>query len=565
MPGAPQVPFDAEALPADALVVRLPPSGRVLVSMPPSLSGSPLATVVAVMIHPRTGAFALQRLRTPVTVFAHVPLGQIWLVGIPSFADPIEIDGPVHADDDVLVELRGRAMTTFTGTLLHAGKPAAAWQGHLDLGAGFATDDAGRFHSVKETDDLAADCTTITLHSRRDDGSRWHAVWRGTLAAGIDRHELGELVLQPEPEPQLLVAGRIVAAAGLDDLRLWIDGARASEVQWRVRTDGHFTGHFTGHGTAPVNPQLRVHSPHHLGAAPIPFAPGQTDLVVTLPPAVRVVLPVRVTAREQSLVHRARLRRLDQDANVTPTSQARSTEAGAVPRGPKTADGQRRWSARDGLTFTWPALAPGRYELSLQHPCREEPWRRWTVEIATTGGELRLAPIEAPALQVVRLRLPRPPIDFYDLEQPRIVGTDPSQGPISTIAEGDDAVLLVSTGPVDVRITKHGFRAHELRAVAADAEVSMAPGIPVELVFTGLPTNSQGTWSCSLSAIAEPELQCLQAFRGDRARFLLPAPGRYRLRLEEPQADDAEAMQLAPDVIDVTEQGGTFAVHARPR
>ena len=235
----PGLPFDGEALPAEPLVRRLPPTGAVRVRFAANAPLGGAGQTVILFADDPTALADEQRGgwreadEAGVAVFAHVPLGQRFVVRT-WFGNWHQqpFDGPTSPGEVVDVALgpkpdaallAGRFVdptgTPLPGIVLtglfelQTAHGSIGFTGELQAGAD------GTFLAVFEPGELQA----TTLVERSDDAPLRHAtVPATTLVAG--RQSLGDVVLQHGP---CLVSGRFV-----------VDGAgRVRRLRWHVELE----------------------------------------------------------------------------------------------------------------------------------------------------------------------------------------------------------------------------------------------------------------------------------------------------------------------------------------
>lgn len=322
-----------DALPAEMLVLTLPPCGSVVAILPAG-PGFEKESFTLQEVDARLWTTHDERCRDGRVEFANVGLGvryriRSWRLGMER-----QFDGPKQPGEVVTVVLAdGEDAAVLVGTAHDAaGAPIAGKSLLLDavLRRGTAqvdarTDDVGRF--AFRSRELGADVeiltATIALGSKWAVGSEAAAIGPRTLKAG--RNELGVVQLVDSP---LLVSVRLVldGEALPAYLHPVVEQCAIGGTQWaevaglQHERDG---SKFTLRGPAPAGRRLRIHFGNEvfLRGGPREFVAGATDLELAavlgvefaacvrfdeaVPPHIEVeMVPLRVEPEMVALVQR---------------------------------------------------------------------------------------------------------------------------------------------------------------------------------------------------------------------------------------------------------------------
>ncbi len=491
LPGVtePGVVFDPAAPPAEAIELRLPPYGSVVVRA--EHAGKPLPGFRTAWMaaareqqeppgmpqswfgrHARTRVVAAVG-RDGTARFPFVPLGQQYRFGSDVIGGvDVTQPGPLTAGQQVEVVLSPRddAML-LAGTLLGPDRrPIADDAVHVRCSgpqvrsnAQVHTGGDGRFvvNLGSPRKDNRVDRLAFEQHGK-DASPRCVEVAGRTLRAGLE--ELGELVLA---EGTTIVAGRIVAGGEpfREPLSLRIERHEPSPggrpARWR-RLDGTLEHHdgdggFGIRGTAPpARYRLVVQSDRVLPIAPIEFVPGTTDLVVAVDRGQGLAASVLLAARAPAEFVTAAL---------VPTSAPR-----ALAEQPRTGrlEQQLERSNRERHHVAWPAIPAGSYTLELRLWAVAEPLLVIpdVVLPPPPGGDPRLVDLDLrPVVRVVTLALceadGRTAVDGQAVVFPTVQASASEW--LGYHAWSQPARLLLPAGPFDVLVAVEGFRPQPLR------------------------------------------------------------------------------------------------------
>lgn len=507
----PGVAFDRDAPPQEPIVLRLPPTGRVLARL--LHAARPLqANVQFTAFRGAEGSAEARNRATPSTpdadgwaTWPHVALGGMLHVVARIDNTTVEVDteAPQLPGQEVRVDLSTAALITLCGrfvgpdgapfvqTTVNTSYSAAARMGSIRL----QTDAQGRFRwFVGEPKAQPASLQSFVVIHAAPDGTPLRAdVAPRPLAAG--ENELGDVQLVAG---QLILAGRFVYDGAqrppkvVPSFDFAIEAladrpGSAGEERWNMvhglaqirRPDGTFE--LRG-GTRPVRHRLVVRSQDYLPFEPIEFRLGTKDLSVALDTGHALLAVCNVPDGMPPRLFAGVLRRTGEgaaDGKRWPSTPARGES------GP--------------FELRWPAVPAGTYALDVLATGQERPFA--TIDDVVVplppGGDARLLAIdvlaEAATLQL-HLRPEGPP---------------PAQTPMGpTLAfvlpqandqhwqgievQGDDLVLPVPRGPIELLVLRSGYQPCRMQNVLREVTAALQPWPTVELRFAGLPPLPEG-------------------------------------------------------------------------
>ena len=495
--------LDPRALPTAPVELRLPPVGTIAVrrvvggrALVPRQLGLRLAKDA---VNRDLHEYAHQRDADADgwTWFRAVPLGEQFVVVAAAasapFAGPTN-DGEVvrhefaHTGDEIVllgrvVDERGAALSSVD---VSARSSIRHRRGVGDEVSALRTDDDGRVAfvmSAYSTDELTLERMTLSVGTSID-SVRMHDVAPRALPTQVT--DLGELRLTPPPT---VVAGRFVFDAGVAPFEV---GCRVEshvaqrehefddewlELQWLARrqdADGRFA--FLGNAP-PGRYRLRVIGTRHLPIEPIEFTPGARDVVVRVrtgaPLSATVWLPSNAPPDADDV--RGVLRDAS-GATVVGVAHRLPPENGIVAR----------------REIVWPAVAPGRYTLTVGLRGYTEP----VVTIpffdvpAPANGDPRLRAIDLrERVDVVTLRAEPTTVPTFAFPIPR----DPAAANDAYRFVDGRCTLLVPRAGARLVVQRHDRALVELRDPRGEVEVTFTPWSEVELRFEGLAPMPEGT------------------------------------------------------------------------
>jgi len=609
LPEPVEVAIDRDDIPAEVVVLRLPPTGEVEVRVLDT-AGDPMADGDAWVILAPAQALEYasideirflrgrpQAIQRGAALFPFVGLGmRLQASGWRESGDtPTEVVGPGPNAPDERVELTlcfDANDPILLGRLLyHNGEPCAgqgisytlhhyAEGGARSSGGRFRTDEAGRFEVVLVEDtDPDWDVREIEFrHEKEATRQRTAVIASISHCLGPEPHELGDLVLTPLP---LLASGVVVDGDGqsLEDAEVLVEVPLFAELQasrvaaglsvpdqvpdvgestrwidrweWRTRSTASGAFEIRGHTEATML-RLRASKARHYGGSPVEVGRGAVSVRLVLSGGGRVVGSLLL------------------DENLPKNAVRASIE------GPESTSPAIAILGEDG-GFAWSSRPPGFYAVGIVPVADSEPILRVEgvrVEAGETTEDPRMQPIDL-----------RGRITFARLE-----AVDEQGGGIGNatfVVGGTEAhrtksfrpwrgmVELATARPsLDVEVFAPGFRPQELVGIRGDRKVVLEKGIPVRLVLADLPTLPPG---CHLRAFLDPEeggmLQRTDTCRFDEtgeARPCVSEPGVYRVvlmahRVERNSGTSVTLYRPEPE-IEVVEGGEqTFQLEIRPK
>ncbi|MCZ6597243.1 MAG: hypothetical protein O7B99_06380 [Planctomycetota bacterium] len=545
--------IDPDDLPADPIVLVMPPTGEVEILLE-GFDGEPFTKQAFVMLSPASneadearparammgqgGAMAMAE--DGRVLFSHVGLGlQLAVVaGTMESNEPVEesIDGPVSAGQRVTLRL---ALTSDAPVLVarlldEDGEPfretvvqISLWQqqasgGSSSQNSGLRTDENGLVRMPLRDDEVApGDTRTVTFAMTPDAGTelgaRLDLSW--TLPPG--ETDLGDVVLRPKP---LLVSGTVtdqdgdpIAGAGVRLHRVsWVN-PDDGEVRWtrirQARTSSGGDGGFEVHGWI-ENERMAVSAEH------ASFRSGERVEVRAGTKGVRLQLEGAGRIAGRLLV----------DPGIEPGRHVQVHLADPAGETVNT----RRSNQKDGA-FELRQVPPGVWSLVI---------RAGESELERIEG-IRVRAGETATVDDIDLRgrLHRMRIDVVDVD-----GNPLSNIRLSWRPAGDESaqprldnawrgfVELVSEHvALDIEVFAVGYRTARLEGVGSDRTVVLQPGIPIRLILRGELPSLGPEYSLQTSTRYDEEdrgyaARARAAFdsRGE-AKLAVSEPGRYRV------------------------------------
>jgi RNA polymerase sigma-70 factor (ECF subfamily) len=597
--------IDANAVPDQPLVLTLPPCGGLRITVRDAV-GAPVAGE-RWLLREHEGAsdrpFGATTDAAGIAEFPRVALGRSWQVGRDRIPEsPRIVIGPrapgervdVHQQQDPVPVLAGRllqqgeplAVTRITITAIASGRELSSLRG--------TTDGDGRFTMPARADWLEQRLQELRIHpySAEEGHAGTCAIWRGERELTAATHELGTLVLEPEP---IVVAGQLVVAEGVPlppELQLSVEAAteamsdawRHVSLRRRLRPDGAFALF----GSVPNEP-LRLVVTTANRFVPVPtqrFRAGDQGLQIELHRGGSVRASVTAENQIAMFCQVPLLVPMDQDSSLSgfmsfnPQLDPRmARESGIVGDAPLETE------------FVWPAVAPGRYRLEIWSRGLHRPLHVVPDVVVVDGQrneEARLQRIAVPGMRSIMLKLPQAD---RALRQPPshgvgVIAVLDGERPAELCWQVDGSMAMFATvRPLDVLVRLNGFRDRIVRGVVADQTIELEPGIPVRLRAEGYPVPAGHTLQLELTAIddvlarAQPQLYSAAAggsipgyqrmsmtadCAAGVASLQLPAPGRHRVTASLRAASGAaSALLVEPAELVIGADGGTFELRIR--
>jgi len=594
--------IDANALPAEIVKLYLPPAGAFAITVRDALGESVAKAQVGLLEEPyvegRPGHTAPTN-AAGVARFPLVGLGRQWRMspergprdGWKVFA------GPRIAGETTVVVFQPDAAPALVGLLVRDGVPAgdAAFWAQADgreLAAGtLRTDKEGRFRVAVAGSWLDRRIVEVELRTQTlgvgPDGML--ATWRGNLVLTVGAHDLGTLVLQPEP---LIVAGLLVAPGGAavpQEVLARVEAATMDpDAPWQAFGRGcgrEPDGHFAMFGKAPDRAlRLCVETDNtFLPVPPLPFVAGASDLRIELRRGGSVKTSIVAGSQiaafclQPLLVPMAGTAAMPDWARFHP---------GLDPRVPRDWGFVRNdpWE----VAHTWPAVMPGRYRLEVRTRGVRRPLLVIADVVVVDGErneEARLQHIAVPGLRTIELTLPQAAIAGQQ--------TGPPGVGVVAVLDGDELgeqfwqvdgpmVLFASTQPLDVLVRLRGCRDRIVRGIVANQTIELEPGLAVILRTEAYTAPEGSKLQLALESLDDPFTTANGAiysaaaggsvagyrfalteaeWSAGSASLSLPAPGRYRITAKRRAADGAiSQLTVTPAELTVGEKGGTFSV-----
>ncbi|MCU0862778.1 MAG: sigma-70 family RNA polymerase sigma factor [Planctomycetes bacterium] len=598
--------IDADALPEQPMVLFLPPSGWLRITVLDAAGAPVVGEKWVLREHEGASdrAFRVTTDSTGVADFPRVALGRSWQVyrdGVPPESPPIVI-GPRVPGERVDVHQQPDPVPVLLGRLVQQGQPLAATVVTIKATA------AGReLPSLRGTTDgdgcFAVPCSAGWRNQRLQElriypfapaegDTGTCATWRGECDLTAGSHELGSLVLEPEP---IVVAGQLVAPAGVPlppdvDLRVEVATEAAIEawrfvsLRGRLRPDGAFALF----GSVPSGAmRLVVTTANRF--VPVPprrFRAGDRDLRIELQHGGSV---------RSSVIAESRIAASCQVLLLVPTNAEHSlTGAGLF-----SSELDARMARESGFVshapwekeFVWPAVAPGRYRVEVWARGLHRPLHVVSDVVVADGqrnAEPRLQQIAVPGIRTIVITLPQATTARRLPERigVGVIGVLEGDRPADLCWQVENATVMFATvQPLDVLVRLNGFRDRIVRGVVADQAIELEPGIPVRLRAEGYQVPAGHTLRLELTAVddvlarAQPQLYSAAAggsipgyqrmsmaadCAAGAASLQLPAPGRHQLTASLRDAAGAvSALALEPAELVIGAAGGTFEVQIR--
>jgi hypothetical protein len=574
---APGEPIDLAAPPAEPILLRLPACGELHVRA--VFRGQPIADFDQAYLYPtwegnrKFRNYQIQAVGSDgVARFRFMPLGTK-VVTYASAGGGLqqEGEGPVHqgqiveltlAPEDERMLLRGRLVDSERQPLAkqrvsfflkmtdgqHQTQFMTNADGSFTVAAGHATPDDG---VVEECSFSIVRAKSPTLQARAS---------LRAVRPGIE--DLGDLVAT---EPKPLVAGKLVDADGAPFTRrahAWVEQRSTDEgddAGPRLLFPGAEHGWEHVNASTFIDPQgnfrvysetckfggqrhrLRVQATTALPIAPVEFAPGRTDLVVTLTAGTLLAASVLLPATAPTEHLRAELL----------PKQPQPAAAGK-PTDPLTASPQAQRDERFDLQ--WGALAPGSYTLKFSLWTQRKPFLEVTdIQVPPPdGGDPRLRDIDLrPFLRIGTLEL-------LDLEgkptEPDSSMLVPSGLSSDVEWQGFDigrsrTKLLLPSGAHDWLLVGGTHRPQPVHFAGEVATVRLEPWPTLEVLIPGVPELAENCFLYVTAPVVNPTKIRVhrQRFRGEEDDLM--APSAYQCQVENgraqvPIGDGVHRLQL---------------------
>lgn len=589
-----------EHLQEDPVLVRMPPSGRIVVALDgwedPGARDRPRVVVRPSGPEDSWPVEAVVDADGRVEL-GPVPLGWAWNVQLSSSVRAEEFDGPRADGEEVVFHVALPAVPVLTGRLLRDGRPLANETFYvcgdgLDLWArpGGHTDDAGRFRYELSTPDIGivlSDVRCVVLGEGDSDALVGALSGRLELEAGdVD---LGDVELAPAPP---VLTGQLVGEWNPDEVQVWevaTDASGEKLAVYPLRTEIAAGGAFTVRGLAPTSPlRLIVLAPDHVPVPAIPFVPGQRDVEVVLQRGGIITLDVVVGDSRALVTLKPRI--VPADGRSRASLQAGDSSI-ADHRWDRSVPKRPGFPREDPLTFRyeWTGVPPGRYRAEVLAWGTSETVLEIPDVVVEDGARVELEPVD------VRRRVTNITLHFPDLDDTPPTAPDGfwSYGHLFVVEPGgvtsrcfsiDSPIAdVAATGPLDLLVDVRGFRREVLRDVRADTEVRLEPGLALELTLESVPELPDGASVVVTAAPGEGaafpgSTEVFSPALGDAFRSYSPpsspcvgdgatrcavvtAPGIYELSAELELATGRRIpLRITPARIEVGETGASAAV-----
>jgi hypothetical protein len=494
--------LDAKALPVEPVLLRLPPTGRVVVqttdgreSPVPALGG---VSLVAVSKETSADSFAAGspsdlRWRQPSgkdgrAVFEWVPVGGEYLARANVGSEWIQkvVSGPLLADDEVIVTLSlasdsysvvgrvlDRDLQSVRGSLLKLEFESDQTSGTRH----FQTDDDGRFTVALGRSYGGMRLTGLCIESPSTgtaEAGQFTAVEALSLQPG--NTDLGDIVLEPVPVLALgrfLVDGQPLRSRGISAAvqRTEAPNGVGREVGWEpdgsLAVDVLEEGRFAIRGRArSTRYRLIVNETGYLPQDPVEFSPGAEDLEIDL--STGGSLTAMVLLDETIPPDHVVLRLVPSDG----VRRMGETEERLSARLTVAKEGQS--------TFWWHSLWPGVYRLEVLAAAARGPLA--TVDgVRIAGGENRDARLDGIDLRGTLRKISIAVLDAegrqLDVEsgQPLVV-VDAGGGEMHGFPVVDGIASIVTVEPsLNLLVSAFGYSPQEVPGVSQDTEVRLVP------------------------------------------------------------------------------------------
>jgi hypothetical protein len=503
----PGVEFDPAAPPAEPIVLRLPPCGRVKVRA--ELLGRRMPGFDSAGLYigePGDMQARNEGLQQPVDAdgwarFPFVALGQTYVAC--TFLDDVEqkITGPVREGQEVSVTLGlPDDVVVLTGLVLDERREPVR---KGDLGINYSLEGSKSWSvGASETTDADGRFLHVVGKIARDDRLEGFSIEWTPADAAVQRIRIATRTLQPGVQDlgtlqlssgPLLCSGRLVLGSEPYLRRVWFavdrqdpDAAQPAEgwqgvddVGELLRPDGTFA--LRG-ATAPGRLRLRIGADELLPTPPVEFAAGATNLVVQ----VAVGTPLTATALVPPDLPWGLLAILRPEPLATVTSFAAATRASIGDAKDVEPSGQG-----DGRALLhWSALAAGRYTLELRLWGDAQPLLAVSgIEVPSAAPDPRLRDID------LRERIEVLTVRVVDADSGVVRGAgevfvmpqDPAHEWFGHPLKDGAASFPVRTGPADLAVIADEYRPATVRGARGEVSVMPTPRPAVQLVFDDVP------------------------------------------------------------------------------
>jgi hypothetical protein len=538
---AAQATFDPEAPPVEPIVLRLPPTGRLLAQL--HQAGRPLTAGVqfqavdadATMeeaIMARTSldlGHATPCAEDGTGRFPHVPLGRSFKVYARWADNVLETTavGPVSNGEEVRVVLTTADVITVVGRLLGPDDQPLAnvtvgasfdIEGAKSNGARIDTDAAGRFtcQLTRIAQTRAALRHLFLIHTRSGASTLRAKLPPRDVVLG--RNDLGDISMTPGA---LVVAGRIVvdppdpkAYATLSVEALAEARGEDGEERWEPQLELIVTqqpnGKFEVRGEAkPARHRLRLRG-MIVPPPPLEFRTGESDLTITVTTGSALSANCLAPGGMRDLPLRGVLR----PAGAPPTDD----ELRRLLQHYFTRSGTAAEDGSDAINLRWQLLPAGTYTLDLEVLGLPAPLATVpdVVVPQPTPGDPRLTDIDLRGrirrLNVVAKADSGPP----SAGNLTLVFVMPQADPrrwTGFSAAGEEVTVFCPPGPTELQVMRAGFRPARIVAGEGTTTIRLEPWPGLELRFSNLPELPDGiTLHGRLSdvdAVEEPNFQTM--------------------------------------------------------
>jgi hypothetical protein len=593
---------DGMRLPVTPIELRLPPCGRIAVTVRDALGEVQTAVGVGCLdaevplMGPDLRPFKARTDASGCATFPLVGLGHRWRIGAgpsPGVKEWRVVVGPTAADELVEVLVQPTDEPVLSGRLVRDGKPVPQ-QALLPRFAGrlgwrsTQTDDQGAFRIAIHAGWVGRQLTECELSLRSKEGiDDETAIWRGERQLVAGDNPLGDVVVTKMP---MVVAGRLLvpdhmpppaAVRAVVQAATGVAGAPWCDVdlRWQIASDGRFAAF----GPAPAAPlRVAMHVEGFLPVSPLPFLAGEQDLRVELQRGGSLRIVVRFSDYTAASCVEALLEsddvRLDA-AVLAPWSRGFDWRLPIEPIVVRDAPLEQ--------ALVWPALPPGRYRAQLYSRGQRQPVHTIDGLEVVDGQRNEVAEVvDLSSLQDIWVHVPQlREIDGY----PHRTGTG-----VAAVVNGDvpgerliqldgATAVFASSAPIDVLLRAPGYRDTIVCDVFGRQDLRLEPGIAVELVVAGGGAAAgEGAIDWSLILLDDPLLATPRTLYSPAAgganaplyvapelrptqaakplQFAVPRAGRYAVRWRRVGDPTATAQAATPPEITVCSSGGGFAV-----